>query len=173
MATKKTTKTKTTKSAKLAAAKKAKPAASKKSAKPAAAKKNAKPTPGECPRGGEHEWTEEDGERFCAKCMDSAHDASKNAKAKAKTKTIANGTAKAKGLSALDAAAKVLAESAEPMTTKELVDAMATKGLWTSPGGKTPDRTLYSAILREHSAKGSDARFTKIERGKFTTTAKN
>ncbi len=78
-------------------------------------------------------------------------------------------TAKTDGkLSALDAAAKVLAESGEPMTTKEMIEAMAAKGLWTSPGGATPDRTLYSAILRELNLKGTDARFVKTERGKFT-----
>ncbi len=70
-------------------------------------------------------------------------------------------------LSALDAAAKVLAESREPMTTGEMVEAMAAKGYWTSPGGKTPERTLYSAILRELNLKGTESRFTKTERGKF------
>ena len=73
-----------------------------------------------------------------------------------------------KRLSALDAAAKVLSESTEPMNTKEMVEAMAAKGYWSTPGGKTPHATLYSAILREIKAKGSDARFTKTERGKFT-----
>ncbi|MEX2186735.1 MAG: winged helix-turn-helix domain-containing protein, partial [Pirellulales bacterium] len=78
--------------------------------------------------------------------------------------------AKADGkLSALDAAAKVLADSGEPMTTRQMIEAMATKGLWTSPGGATPERTLYSAILRELNLKGADARFVKTERGKFTT----
>jgi len=70
--------------------------------------------------------------------------------------------------SALDAAAKVLGESKEPLTTKEMIDAMEAKGYWKSPGGKTPDRTLYSAILREIVTKGKDARFAKTERGKFT-----
>lgn len=70
-------------------------------------------------------------------------------------------------LSAIDAAAKVLATSKEPMNCKELVEAMAAKKLWTSPGGKTPHATLYSAILREIQTKGKDARFTKTERGKF------
>lgn len=72
-----------------------------------------------------------------------------------------------KKASAIDAAAKLLAHATEPMTTKEMIDAMAAKGLWTSPGGKTPDRTLYSAILREIVTKGKDARFKKTERGKF------
>jgi hypothetical protein len=51
----------------------------------------------------------------------------------------AKATAKAKKpkperkMSALDAAAKVLVESGEPMATKQMVEAMATKNYWTSP----------------------------------------
>ena len=75
--------------------------------------------------------------------------------------------AKEKKLSAIDAAAKVLAASKEPMNAKEMIEAMAAKGLWASPGGKTPHATLYSAILREIDTKGSDARFKKTERGMF------
>ena len=70
-------------------------------------------------------------------------------------------------LSALDAAAKVLADAGEPMNTKAMIEAMATKGLWTSPGGATPWATLYSAIAREINEKGSEARFVKVERGQF------
>ena len=70
-------------------------------------------------------------------------------------------------LSALDAAAKVLQESGQPMTCQELIDAMAQKGYWSSPGGRTPAATLYSAILRELKAKGDQCRFVKTERGKF------
>src|SRR5439155_2735073 len=50
---------------------------------------------------------------------------------------------KAKKVSTLDAAARVLEETGEKMTCKEMIDAMAAKGYWTSPGGQTPDRTLY------------------------------
>ncbi len=75
-------------------------------------------------------------------------------------------------MSALDAAAKVLAESKEPMTSKEMIDAMAAKGYWTSPGGKTPQATLYAAILREIQTKGAEARFTKTERGHFALAGK-
>lgn len=78
---------------------------------------------------------------------------------------------KEKKLSALDAAAKVLGASKEPMTSGEMIDAMAAKGLWTSPGGKTPAATLYSAILREIGTKGKESRFTKTERGKFAAKA--
>ena len=77
---------------------------------------------------------------------------------------------KEKKMSALDAAARVLAEAGQAMTCKELVEVMAAKGYWTSPGGLTPDATLYSAILRELSVKGADARFQKTERGKFART---
>src|SRR5258707_10687926 len=70
-------------------------------------------------------------------------------------------------LSCLDAAAKVLGESKEPMNTKEMIEAMAAKKYWTSPGGKTPAATLYTAILNEINKKGKEARFKKTDRGKF------
>jgi vancomycin resistance protein YoaR len=75
--------------------------------------------------------------------------------------------AKAKKVGCLDAAAKVLAENGQAMTCQEMIEAMAAKGYWTSPAGKTPHATLYSAILREITTKGKDARFTKTDRGKF------
>jgi len=90
------------------------------------------------------------------------------AKAARTATTSANGEAKEKKLSAIDAAAKVLAESKTAMNAKEMIEAMAAKNLWTSPGGKTPHQTLYAAIIRELSTKGNDARFKKTERGKFT-----
>ena len=51
-----------------------------------------------------------------------------------------------------------------------MIQAMAAKGYWTSPGGQTPQATLYSAIAREISRKGANARFKKTERGKFAHT---
>lgn len=77
-------------------------------------------------------------------------------------------TKKDKKLSALDAAAKVLAESKEPMRAKELIEKMAAKEYWKSPGGKTPHATIYAAMLREIRDKGKDARFKKTDRGLFT-----
>jgi hypothetical protein len=91
----------------------------------------------------------------------------KKAATKKPTKPAKKAAAKKEGLSALDAAAKVLAEAKEPLNTKQMVEQMAAKGLWKSPGGKTPHATLYSAILREINVKGSDSRFKKTERGKF------
>ena len=70
-------------------------------------------------------------------------------------------------LSALDAALKVLGETGEPMGCRQMIEAMATKGYWTSPAGKTPHATLYAAILRETQQKGRDSRFKKTDRGRF------
>jgi hypothetical protein len=74
---------------------------------------------------------------------------------------------KSKKVGALDAAAQVLAGSKEPMNCKAMIEAMAAKSLWTSPGGKTPHATLYSAITREIALKGKESRFVKKERGQF------
>jgi len=68
--------------------------------------------------------------------------------------------------SGLDAAARVLAESKEPMGVKEIVEAAFTKGYWKSDG-KTPHATVYSAIIREIAAKGKESRFKKVDRGRF------
>ena len=96
----------------------------------------------------------------------------KNAKGQ-KTKTTKARAAepKAKKVGALDAAAQVLAGSKEPLNCKALIEAMAKKGLWTSPGGKTPHATLYSAIIREIAVKGKDARFVKKDRGQFAANS--
>ncbi len=74
---------------------------------------------------------------------------------------------KAKKLSALHAAAQVLAETGQPMGCKEMIEGMAQKGYWSSPGGKTPASTLYSAITKEISTKGKESRFKKTDRGRF------
>jgi outer membrane biosynthesis protein TonB len=76
-----------------------------------------------------------------------------------------------KKLSALDAAAKVLAETCTPMGCTEMIGAMAARGYWTSPGGKTPAATLYSAMFREIATKGTHSRFVKADRGKFALAA--
>ena len=88
----------------------------------------------------------------------------KATKAKAAKKTK---PPKEKKVSAIDAAAQVLAGAKDPMTAKEMIETMAKRALWTSPGGKTPHATLYSAIIREISLKGKESRFVKKERGKF------
>jgi hypothetical protein len=57
------------------------------------------------------------------------------------------------------------------MTCKAMVEAMAKQRLWTSPGGATPEATLYSSILRD-LRKGKDARLKKTDRGHFTLAGK-
>ena len=87
--------------------------------------------------------------------------------APAKTKAKKANEPRAKKTSAIDVAVRVLEEVRQPMNCQEMIDAMAAKKYWTSPGGATPAATLYSAILREITAKGKEARFVKTERGKF------
>ena len=83
--------------------------------------------------------------------------------------TAAAKTAKAASSksSALDAAARVLRESGQPMSCPELIEQMAAKGYWTSPKGKTPASTLYAAIAREVKLKGAASRFIKTGPGRF------
>ena len=91
---------------------------------------------------------------------------------KPKDKKVKAANEQPRKMSALDAAAKVLGQSAEPMATKEMIDAMSAKGYWTSPGGQTPHATLYAAILREINVKGADARFAKTDKGRFALAAR-
>jgi hypothetical protein len=74
---------------------------------------------------------------------------------------------KPKRVSALDAAAQVLAKATKPMRATDMIAEMEAKGLWKSPGGKTPEATLYAAIIREIAAKGNAARFKRHDRGVF------
>ncbi|MEC9374064.1 MAG: winged helix-turn-helix domain-containing protein [Planctomycetota bacterium] len=75
---------------------------------------------------------------------------------------------KPKRVSVLDAAAQVLTGATKPMRCKEILAEIEAKGLWSSPGGKTPASTLYAAIIREIEKKGEKSRFTKIDRGLFS-----
>lgn len=70
-------------------------------------------------------------------------------------------------LSALSAA-KVLATTGEPMTTKGMLQPMTEQGLWTSTDGKTASATLYAAILRGVATKGAKAQFRKTAPSHFT-----
>ena len=72
-----------------------------------------------------------------------------------------------KKLGALDAATKVLGEAGEALSAKSMIERMAAKGYWTSLGGKTPEATLYAGIIREIARKGAEARFRKVDRGRF------
>ena len=71
-------------------------------------------------------------------------------------------------LSALDAAAKVLSQAADPMNCRQLIEAMTEKNYWQPKAGNTPQNTLHAAISKEIKTKGADSRFTKVGRGQFS-----
>lgn len=77
---------------------------------------------------------------------------------------------KREGISGLDAAAAVLAESKEPLDAKAIAERAIAAGWKTS--GATPHATLYSAMIREIKAKGKEARFVKVDKGRFTAAGK-
>lgn len=93
--------------------------------------------------------------------------AKKGKAAKAEKAPKAAKEKKPKRVSALDAAATVLADEAKPMRAVDLITQMEAKGLWKSPGGKTPASTLYAAMVREINTKGDASRFRKSDKGHF------
>ena len=97
--------------------------------------------------------------------VDKPH-AAKTSTKKAKSKKP-GGEKKPKRVSALDAAAQILAKADKPMRAQELIAAMAEQGLWSSPAGATPHATLYAAMTREARDKGGASRFQKVDRGMF------
>lgn len=77
-------------------------------------------------------------------------------------------------MSILEAAARAL--RAQPagaaFNVRELVELAVTGGWWVPSGAKTPDQTLYAAILRE-SASGARPRIVRsTQRGKFELNRK-
>ena len=77
-------------------------------------------------------------------------------------------TLRLKKASALDSAVRVLSESKEPQTCKQMIETMMAKNYWKpSHGGKTPANTLYAAIVKEIDTRGKDSRFEKVGRGQF------
>ncbi len=97
--------------------------------------------------------------------------ATKEPKAKAPTTAKPPTTPKEKKVSLLSAAAIVLAATKEPMRAPQILEAITKRGLWSSPSGKTPEQTLYAALIREIAAKGDKARFRKHDKGVFVATA--
>jgi hypothetical protein len=81
-------------------------------------------------------------------------------------------TGKPRAFSALDAAAKVLAETGTPLNCKQLIDIMTGENYWQpSQSGKTPSNTLHAAISKEIKVKGDQSRFKKAARGQFALSA--
>ena len=125
----------------------------------------------------ENGWTVEtrSGKTLTVKSLESrdgetaaATAAPKAAKPKA-TKPTA--TAPEKGLSLLNAAAAVLEQSDEPLAVRAMIEKAKESGIWTPNGGKTPEQTLYSAIIREIKDKGDASRFRKASRGLFASVS--
>lgn len=103
----------------------------------------------------------------------SAKEVANNARLEAHGKTvIAKGKPpKPPHVSALSAAVLVLASApAEGLSAKAMIEQMVAQKLWASPKGKTPEASLYAAIIREIGRKGKDARFRKVDRGRFVLT---
>ena len=90
-------------------------------------------------------------------------------KAKADTKAEPSGTRARKGC--LSAAVEILKDANEAMSARAIVTAALGRGLWAT-NGKTPEATLYAAIIREIAAKGDGSRFRKAARGRFELAGK-
>lgn len=87
-----------------------------------------------------------------------------------RTKKAPKADTRKKRVSGLDIAATVLAKASEPLSAKTIAERAIAAGWKTT--GKTPEATLYAAIIREIAKKGKDARFKKTDRGRFTATGK-
>jgi hypothetical protein len=69
--------------------------------------------------------------------------------------------------SLLDAAVEVLRLAKMPMNTREIIEAAIELKLWQPTGAKTPEQTLYGAIVRENKNK-EQPRIVKSDiKGKF------
>ena len=65
------------------------------------------------------------------------------------------------------AAVEVLRLAKMPMNTREIIDAAIELKLWQPTGAKTPEQTLYGAIVRENNTK-EQPRIVKSDiKGKF------
>jgi len=69
-------------------------------------------------------------------------------------------------MSGLEAAYKVLSESGEAMTARQICETALNMGYW-EPQGSTPEATISSAMIIEMRKKGDDSRFERVGRGLF------
>ena len=122
----------------------------------------------------ENGWTVEtrSGKTLTVKSLESRDEKTAAATAPKATKPKAvksAATSPETGLSLLNAAAAVLEQSDEPLAVRAMIEKAKESGLWTPKGGKTPEQTLYSAIIREIKDKGDVSRFRKAGRGLFAS----
>jgi hypothetical protein len=91
----------------------------------------------------------------------------KDEKSKAEKPAKAPKEKPARQPSLLDHAVEILKKAKEPMTCKEITEAVMKSTDWTT-NGKTPWATLYSAVIREIAEKKAESRFKKMDRGMFS-----
>jgi len=72
--------------------------------------------------------------------------------------------------SLLDAAVGVLRLAKMPMNTREIIEAAIELKLWQPTGAKTPEQTLYGAIVRENKTKEHPRIVKSNIKGKFIYT---
>jgi hypothetical protein len=88
-------------------------------------------------------------------------------KAKGKKAAATPKQQKGDGLSALDAAHKVLVEIGTALTVRQITEIIIEKRYCPNLKGATPHLTISSAIQREVARKGSESRFYKGGKGLF------
>ena len=81
------------------------------------------------------------------------------------TDTIATEPEKKRSL--LEAAVEVLRIAKMPMNTREIIEAAIELKLWQPTGAKTPEQTLYGAIVRENKTKEYPRIVKSNIKGKF------
>ena len=69
--------------------------------------------------------------------------------------------------SLLEAAVEVLRIAKQPMNTREIIEWAMKLELWQPTGAKTPEQTLYGAIVRENKTKEHPRIVTSDIKGKF------
>ena len=69
--------------------------------------------------------------------------------------------------SLLDAAVEVLRIAKQPMNTREIIEWAMKLELWQPTGAKTPEQTLYGAIVRENKTKEQPRIVKSAIKGKF------
>ena len=69
--------------------------------------------------------------------------------------------------SLLDVAVEVLRIAKQPMNTREIVETAIELKLWQPTGAKTPEQTLYGAIVRENNTKEHPRIVRSDLKGKF------
>lgn len=92
---------------------------------------------------------------------------SRSRKTASKAYAAARRKPKREGLSMIEAAHAVLLKAKCPMKCTDIVGTMKETGMWSSPAGRTPERTLYTSLSREIKTRGDESRFRKTDRGLF------